>query len=78
MRCSARRASTSRRELTLTGGGRGYIYDNTLIGFFGFGRNPAFYQGAEDNPPPNAAGSSRTGVASCFTDEVASDCAPRS
>ena len=28
-------------QLTLTAGGRGFIYDNTLIGFFGFGRNPA-------------------------------------
>ena len=55
-------------NLTLTAGGRAFIYDNSLIGFFGFGRNPAYFQGADDNPPPNAAGSSRTGVASCFTD----------
>jgi iron complex outermembrane receptor protein len=54
-------------RLTLTGGLRGYIYDNTLIGFFGFGRNPGYYQGADDNPPPNGAGSSRTGVAGCYT-----------
>ncbi len=47
-------------QLTLTGGGRGFIYDNSLIGFFGFGRNPS-------GPPYNAAGSSRTGVAGCFT-----------
>lgn len=53
--------------VTLTAGGRAFVYDNTLIGFFGFGRNPAFIQGADDNPPPNAAGSSRTGVAACFT-----------
>lgn len=53
--------------VTLTAGGRVFIYDNTLVGFFGFGRNPAFIQGADDNPPPNAAGSSRTGVAACFT-----------
>lgn len=46
--------------LTLTAGGRFYKYDNGLIGFFGFGRNPA-------GPPWNAAGSSRTGVAGCFT-----------
>jgi outer membrane receptor protein involved in Fe transport len=52
---------------TLTAGARAYIYKNTLIGFFGFGRNPDFIQGADDNPPPNAAGSSRTGVAQCFT-----------
>ncbi|WP_415644039.1 TonB-dependent receptor [Sphingomonas antarctica] len=45
--------------LTLTGGARGYIYDNSLIGFFGFGRDP-------NGPPYNAAGSSRTGVAGCF------------
>lgn len=53
--------------VTLTAGGRAFIYDNTLVGFFGFGRNPAFIQGADDNPPSNAAGSSRTGVAACFT-----------
>ncbi|HTI31104.1 MAG TPA: TonB-dependent receptor [Sphingomonas sp.] len=45
--------------LTLTAGGRGFIYDNSLIGFFGFGRDP-------NGPPFNAAGSSRTGVAGCF------------
>ena len=47
-------------KLTATVGGRGYIYDNTLIGFFGFGRDP-------NGPPYNAAGSSRTGVAGCYT-----------
>ena len=46
--------------LTLTGGGRYYKYDNSLIGFFGFGRNP-------NGPPFNGAGSSRTGVAGCYT-----------
>jgi iron complex outermembrane receptor protein len=46
--------------VTLTGGLRAYRYDNSLIGFFGFGRNPA-------GPPFNAAGSSRTGVAACYT-----------
>ncbi len=50
--------------LTLTAGGRGFIYDNNLIGFFGFGRNPG--NGFSD-APPNAAGSNRTGVAQCFT-----------
>jgi iron complex outermembrane receptor protein len=55
-------------NLTLTGGIRAYIYDNSLVGFFGFGRNPAYVQGADGNPPPNAAGSSQTGVAGCFTD----------
>ncbi len=53
--------------LTLTAGGRYYKFDNSLVGFFGFGRNPAFIQDAAGNPPPNAAGSSRTGVAGCFT-----------
>ncbi len=48
-------------NLTLTGGLRYFKYDNSLIGFFGFGRDP-------DGPPYNAAGSSRTGVAACFTD----------
>jgi outer membrane receptor protein involved in Fe transport len=46
--------------VTLTGGLRAYRFDNSLIGFFGFGRNPA-------GPPFNAAGSSRTGVAACYT-----------
>ncbi|HEX7849568.1 MAG TPA: TonB-dependent receptor [Sphingomonas sp.] len=49
--------------LTFTAGGRAFIYDNTLIGFFGFGRNPG--NGYTDTPH-NAAGSSRTGVAACF------------
>ena len=47
-------------NLTLTGGLRAFKYDNSLIGFFGFGRNP-------DGPPYNGAGSSRTGVAGCYT-----------
>jgi len=47
-------------RVTLTAGGRAYIFDNSLIGFFGFGRNP-------NGPPYNAAGSSRTGVAGCYT-----------
>jgi outer membrane receptor protein involved in Fe transport len=54
-------------KVTLTGGGRLFKYDNSLIGFFGFGRNPAFFQGADNNPPPNPANSSRTGVAACYT-----------
>ncbi|PJI87308.1 TonB-dependent receptor [Sphingomonas koreensis] len=56
-------------QLTLTAGARAYIYDNSLIGFFGFGRNPGI-DPADGRPytasPFNAAGSSRTGVASCF------------
>ncbi|QNQ08731.1 TonB-dependent receptor [Sphingomonas alpina] len=47
-------------NLTLTGGGRAFIYDNSLIGFYGFGRNPA-------GEPYNGVGSSGTGVAACFT-----------
>ena len=47
-------------NVTLTGGGRVFKYDNSLIGFFGFGRDP-------NGPPYNAAGSSRTGVAGCYT-----------
>jgi outer membrane receptor protein involved in Fe transport len=47
-------------RLTLTAGGRAYIFDNSLIGFFGFGRD-------FNGPPYNAAGSSRTGVAGCYT-----------
>ncbi|MFO1238855.1 MAG: TonB-dependent receptor [Sphingomonadaceae bacterium] len=49
-------------NLTLTAGGRVFKYDNSLIGFFGFGRNPA-------GPPYNGAGSSRTGVAGCFNSD---------
>src|SRR5207249_3784085 len=50
-------------KITLTAGGRWYKFDNSLIGFFGFGRNPG-----DDftDKPFNAAGSSRTGVAGCF------------
>jgi outer membrane receptor protein involved in Fe transport len=58
--------------LTLTGGLRGYKFDNTLIGFFGFGRNPGIDPG-DGRPftasPFNAAGSSRTGVAGCFASD---------
>jgi outer membrane receptor protein involved in Fe transport len=54
-------------QITLTGGGRYYKFNNTVFGFAGFGRNPEFFQNADDNPPPNAAGSSKTGVAQCFT-----------
>jgi iron complex outermembrane recepter protein len=50
--------------ITLTGGLRGYKYDNSLIGFFGFGRNPG---GSFTDSPFNAVGSSRTGVIQCFT-----------
>lgn len=50
-------------KVTLTAGGRLFKYDNSLVGFFGFGRNPG-----DDftDKPFNAAGSSHTGVAACF------------
>ena len=48
------------KKLSLTAGVRAFEFDNSLIGFFGFGRNPA-------GAPFNAAGSSRTGVAGCYT-----------
>jgi len=55
-------------QITLTAGGRWYKFDNSLVGFFGFGRNPA---DGGDGPfsafPRNAAGSNRTGVAACWT-----------
>ena len=58
-------------QVTLTAGGRLFKYDNTLIGFFGFGRNPNIGEG-DTRPftaePPNAAWSSRTGVIQCFTE----------
>ena len=59
-------------QITLTAGGRLFKFDNTLIGFFGFGRDPLYQTGPDgdavpESPPPNAAGSSRTGVAACFT-----------
>ena len=50
--------------VTLTGGLRVYKYDNSLVGFFGFGRNPA---GGFNDGPFNGSGSSRTGVIQCFT-----------
>ncbi|MEY4160168.1 MAG: hypothetical protein RLZZ136_789, partial [Pseudomonadota bacterium] len=51
-------------KLTLTAGGRVFKYNNSLIGFFGFGRNPASGFSAS---PYNAAGSSKTGAIQCFT-----------
>ena len=50
--------------IKLTAGGRLFRYDNSLIGFFGFGRNPGSQFTAS---PSNAAYSSRTGVIQCFT-----------
>src|SRR5699024_1105403 len=54
-------------QITLTGGGRWYKFDNTVFGFAGFGRNPLFIQGEDNDVPPNVVGSTRTGVAQCFT-----------
>jgi outer membrane receptor protein involved in Fe transport len=59
-------------QITLTGGGRYYRFNNTVFGFAGFGRNPLFIQDANGDPidpseAPNAAGSTKTGVAQCFT-----------
>jgi len=51
-------------HVTLTAGGRWYKYDNTLIGFFGFGRNPG---GNFTDKPFNGSGSSHSGVIQCFT-----------
>jgi outer membrane receptor protein involved in Fe transport len=53
-------------QVTLIAGGRYFKFDNTLIGFAGFGKNPNFVEGAEDNPPPNAAFGS-SGVRRCLT-----------
>ena len=53
-------------QVTLIAGGRLFKYENSLLGFAGFGKNPAF---TEDNgfpPPPNAAGGS-SGVRRCLT-----------
>jgi outer membrane receptor protein involved in Fe transport len=49
-------------KVTLTAGGRVFRYNNTLIGFFGFGRNPA--DNFSEKPFNGAGGSS--GVALCF------------
>ena len=51
-------------KLTFNAGGRVFKYNNSLVGFFGFGRNP----GAGFTASPfNAIGSSKTGVVQCFT-----------
>jgi len=54
-------------NLTFTVGGRGFNYDNTLIGFFGFGDNPNYVNG--DGAAPNAAFAS-SGVRRCFTTDT--------
>lgn len=48
-------------KLSAIVGVRSFTFDNDLIGFFGFGRDIA------NGPPWNGAGSSRTGVAGCYT-----------
>ena len=53
-------------QITLTAGGRVFKYKNTLFGFAGFGKNPAFTETAGFPPPPNAAGGS-SGVRRCLT-----------
>jgi outer membrane receptor protein involved in Fe transport len=61
-------------HFTITGGGRYYKFDNTVFGFAGYGRDPAYItapgpsgDALPGSPPPNAAGNSKTGVAQCFT-----------
>jgi outer membrane receptor protein involved in Fe transport len=51
-------------QLTLIAGGRLFRYDNSLFGFAGFGKNPAFTEGSSE--PPNGAGGS-SGVRRCLT-----------
>ena len=51
--------------VTLTAGLRSFQYDNSLIGFFGFGENPDFVNGA----PPNATYGS-SGIRRCLTTET--------
>lgn len=59
-------------DLTLTAGGRAFSYDNSLIGFFGFGLNPDFVNGA----PPNAVYGS-SGARRCFTTDTVGAVNPR-
>ena len=54
-------------QITLTAGGRYYKFNNTVFGFAGFGRNPAFDPDSDDSPPVNGFGASHTGIAQCFT-----------
>ncbi|MES2119119.1 MAG: TonB-dependent receptor [Pseudomonadota bacterium] len=53
-------------KITLIAGGRLYRYDNSLFGFAGFGKNPAFNEVDGPPPPPNGAGASG-GVRRCLT-----------
>jgi outer membrane receptor protein involved in Fe transport len=54
-------------KLTLTAGLRAFEYDNTLIGFFGFGSNDMFRAG--DDFPPNAVYGS-SGERRCLTTDT--------
>ena len=53
-------------QITITGGGRLYKFDNTLFGFAGYGRNLDY---VDEGVPPNVVGSTRTGVAECFMED---------
>jgi outer membrane receptor protein involved in Fe transport len=53
-------------QVTLIAGGRLFKYDNSLFGFAGFGKNPAFTEMNGFPPPPNGAGGS-SGVRRCLT-----------
>ena len=53
-------------KVTLIAGGRLFRYDNSLFGFAGFGKNPAFTEENGFPPPPNAAGGS-SGYRRCLT-----------
>jgi outer membrane receptor protein involved in Fe transport len=53
-------------QITLIAGGRLFRYDNSLFGFAGFGKNPAFTEMNGFPPPPNGAGGS-SGVRRCLT-----------
>jgi len=52
--------------VTLIAGGRLFKYENSLFGFAGFGKNPAFTETNGFPPPPNGAGGS-SGVRRCLT-----------
>ena len=52
-------------QITLTGGGRYYKFNNTVFGFAGYGRNPLFDVPGSD-VPPNGFGSTKTGIPQCF------------
>jgi iron complex outermembrane recepter protein len=59
-------------DLTVTAGGRAFTYDNSLIGFFGFGLNPDFVNGAAPNAVYGSSGARR-----CFTTDTVGAVNPR-